>query len=48
MGVDWRTLGWLDYQMMLAGWNEAHDTDKSPSAPDLERLKRFTAAHTLQ
>lgn len=48
MGVDWRTLGWAEYQMLLVGWNENHrDKKDDPKAPpDFERLRTVMAAHT--
>lgn len=45
MGIDWRTVGWGEYSMLLAGWNAAHDTDTPKSEPDMKRLGRFMAAH---
>ncbi len=49
MGLNWRTLGWREYQMNLAGWNEHHrDPGESPTGPgDLGRLRRFVEAHTV-
>lgn len=47
MGVDWRALGWSEYQMMLAAWNAAHSDEKPKGEPDLDRLRAFTAAHSL-
>lgn len=49
MGVGWRTTGWLEYQMLLAGWNEIHrDTTNEPrGAPDFDRLRIIMANHSL-
>lgn len=46
MGVDWRTMGWTEYQMLLDGWNAAHDTEKPKGEADVGRLRRFMAAHS--
>lgn len=50
MGVDWRSIRWLEYQMMLAGWNEAQGTDETPGAANpeaLSRLGRALEAHSV-
>lgn len=49
MGIDWRTIGWLEYQMLLAGWNEIHRDQKGDSkdGPDLGRLRSFMKAHSV-
>lgn len=47
MGLDWRSLGWAEYQMHLAGWNAHHSDGKERPAPDLSRLKRFVEAHSI-
>lgn len=46
MGLDWRTLGWKEYQMALAGWNATQSTDES-QGKDFTRLKRAMEAHTV-
>lgn len=49
MGLDWREMGWPEYQMTLAGWNASHEPEGAAPEPDLDRLRRFTAAHaTMQ
>lgn len=49
MGLDWRTAGWAEYQMHLAGWNEHHTDPKEKGAGevDIPRLRRFVDAHTV-
>jgi hypothetical protein len=48
-GLDWRTIGYAEYQTMLAGWNAAQSADgKGGAVADTKRLKRFMDAHTLQ
>lgn len=49
MNVDWRTVGWLEYQMLLAGWNEIHrDKKDEPQGPsDFDRLKAIMATHSV-
>lgn len=47
-GLDWRTIGWAEYQTMLIGWNAAHDTQGGKAPVDVARLERFMAAHTIQ
>jgi hypothetical protein len=50
MGLDWTRLGWAEYQMHLAAWNEAHRDPKEKrkgGEPDLPRLRKFVEAHTL-
>lgn len=45
MGLDWRTLTWPHYQMLLAGWNAQHGEDGGKGEVDYTRLKRAMAAH---
>lgn len=48
MGVDWRAIGWSEYQMLLTGWNENHrDTADDPKEPNFERLRVIMAAHSV-
>jgi hypothetical protein len=48
-GLDWRTIGYAEYQTMLAGWNAAQSGDgKGMSPADTTRLQRFVDAHRLQ
>lgn len=49
MGLDWRELGWKEYQINLAAWNASQETDGSGgSGPkDFSRLKRAMDAHTV-
>lgn len=49
MGVDWRSIGWREYQVRLAGWNENHREKKGEPTgePDFERLKVHMAAHSV-
>jgi hypothetical protein len=46
MGVDWKTIGWVEYQTTLAFWNVAHDPDAGKAPVDLGPLRRSLAAHT--
>lgn len=46
MGLNWRELDWQEYQVTLAGWNAQHSDEQAAPEPDLDRLRRFTAAHT--
>lgn len=47
MGVDWRTIGWGEYSLLLEGWNAAHATDEPSREPDLKRLRSFMEAHSI-
>lgn len=48
-GLDWRKIGYAEYQTMLAGWNAAQSSDGRGAGPaDTKRLQRFLDAHTLQ
>lgn len=49
MGVDWRALGWKEYQMTLAGWNAQHAEDRTAGTghDDFSRLRRAMKAHSI-
>lgn len=45
MGLDWRQTTWGEYQVALAGWNAAHDTEAPKGEADTSRLARALKAH---
>lgn len=47
MGLDWRQIGWAEYQIALAGWNANQESDGKGGEADFSRLKRAMDAHTV-